>query len=37
LRAWEKQGWIRLERSSITVLQPQKLAGVAAEGSETEA
>ncbi|MET0537873.1 MAG: Crp/Fnr family transcriptional regulator [Xanthobacteraceae bacterium] len=36
LRAWEKQGWIRLERSSITVLQPQKIAGVAAEGSETD-
>jgi CRP-like cAMP-binding protein len=36
LRAWEKQGWIRLERSSITVLQPDRLGTVAAEGSEIE-
>jgi CRP-like cAMP-binding protein len=36
LRAWEKQGWIKLQRSSITVLQPQRLAGVAAEGSELD-
>jgi CRP-like cAMP-binding protein len=37
LRSWEKQGWIRLQRSSITVLNPDKLATLAAEGSEMEA
>jgi CRP/FNR family transcriptional regulator, cyclic AMP receptor protein len=36
LRAWEKQGWIKLQRSSITVLQPERLAAVAAEGSELD-
>jgi CRP-like cAMP-binding protein len=37
LRTWEKHGWIRLQRSSITVLNPDKLAALAAEGSEMEA
>jgi CRP/FNR family cyclic AMP-dependent transcriptional regulator len=36
LRTWEKQGWVTLDRGNITVLQPDKLAGVAAEGSELE-
>ena len=34
LRAWAKQGWIRLERGGVSVLQSEKLAEVAAEGSE---
>ena len=37
LRAWAKHGWIRLERGGVSVLQPEKLAEVAAEGSETSA
>jgi CRP/FNR family transcriptional regulator, cyclic AMP receptor protein len=36
LRTWEKQGWVTLDRGNITVLQPDKLASVAAEGSELE-
>ena len=35
LRAWAKQGWIRLERGGVSVLRSEKLAEVAAEGSET--
>jgi CRP/FNR family cyclic AMP-dependent transcriptional regulator len=34
LRAWAKQGWIRLERGGVYVLQSEKLAEVAAEGSK---
>ena len=34
LRAWVKKGWIRLERGGVSVLQSEKLAEVAAEGSE---
>jgi CRP/FNR family transcriptional regulator, cyclic AMP receptor protein len=34
LRACAKHGWIRLERGGVSVLQPEKLAEVAAEGSE---
>ena len=34
LRAWVKQGWVRLERGGVSVLAPDKLAAVAAEGSE---
>jgi CRP/FNR family cyclic AMP-dependent transcriptional regulator len=37
LRAWAKHGWIRLERGGVSVMQPEKLAEVAAEGSETSA
>jgi CRP-like cAMP-binding protein len=34
LRAWAKEGWIRLERGAVTVVQPNKLAEMAAEGVE---
>jgi CRP-like cAMP-binding protein len=34
LRAWAKEGWIRLERGAVTVVQPDKLAEVAAESAE---
>ena len=34
LRAWVKDGWVRLERGGVTVLRADKLADVAAEGSE---
>jgi CRP/FNR family cyclic AMP-dependent transcriptional regulator len=34
LRAWEKRGWIRLERGGVGVLAPDKLAAIAAEGSD---
>jgi CRP/FNR family cyclic AMP-dependent transcriptional regulator len=37
LRVWAKTGWIRLERGAITVVQPNKLAGLAAEGAEFDA
>jgi CRP-like cAMP-binding protein len=37
LRAWSKRGWIRLERGGVTVLAPDKLAALAAEGSELDA
>jgi CRP/FNR family transcriptional regulator, cyclic AMP receptor protein len=36
LRAWTKRGWIRLERGSVSVLAPERLAAVAAEGSELD-
>ena len=36
LRAWAKHGWIRLERGGVSVLQPEKRAEVAAEGSDIE-
>jgi len=32
LRAWEKRGWIKLERGGVAVLAPDKLAVIAAEG-----
>ena len=36
LRAWAKQGWIRLERGGVSVLRSEKLAAVAAgKGTET--
>jgi CRP-like cAMP-binding protein len=31
LRIWAKQGWVRLQRGVVTVLQPEKLVEVAAE------
>jgi CRP-like cAMP-binding protein len=34
LRAWVKRGWVRLERGGVSVLAPDKLAAIAAEGSE---
>jgi CRP/FNR family transcriptional regulator, cyclic AMP receptor protein len=34
LRAWAKRGWIRLERGSVSVVSPENLVAVAAEGSE---
>jgi CRP-like cAMP-binding protein len=34
LRAWAKRGWIRLERGGVSVFAPDKLAAIAAEGSE---
>src|SRR5262249_55221203 len=34
LREWSKRGWIRLERGSITVLKPAKLAEIAESESE---
>ena len=34
LRAWSKRGWIKLERGGVTVVAPDKLAAVAAEGAE---
>ena len=37
MRAWAKRGWIRLERGGVTVVAPDKLAAVAAEGSEFDA
>jgi CRP/FNR family cyclic AMP-dependent transcriptional regulator len=36
LRAWAKRGWIRLERGGVSVLAPDKLVVVAAEGSELD-
>jgi CRP/FNR family transcriptional regulator, cyclic AMP receptor protein len=36
LRNWAKLGWIRLERGAVTVLRRDKLAEVAAEGSELD-
>jgi CRP-like cAMP-binding protein len=37
LRAWAKRGWIKLERGGVSVLAPDKIADVAAEGSELDA
>jgi CRP/FNR family transcriptional regulator, cyclic AMP receptor protein len=37
LRTWAKRGWIRLERGGVTVVAGDKLAAVAAEGSEFDA
>jgi CRP-like cAMP-binding protein len=37
LRAWAKRGWIKLERGGVSVLASDKLADVAAEGSELDA
>jgi CRP/FNR family transcriptional regulator, cyclic AMP receptor protein len=36
LRAWAKRGWIRLQWGGVTVLKLDKLAEVAAEGSELD-
>ena len=36
LRIWAKQGWVRLQRGAVTVLQPDKLVEVAAEGAELD-
>lgn len=36
LRAWARQGWIRLERGSVTILKADKLAAVAATGSDLD-
>jgi CRP/FNR family transcriptional regulator, cyclic AMP receptor protein len=32
LRAWERRGWIKLERGGVAVLAPDRLAAIAAEG-----
>jgi CRP/FNR family cyclic AMP-dependent transcriptional regulator len=37
LRIWAKQGWVRLQRGVVTVLQPEKLVEVAAEAAELDA
>jgi CRP/FNR family cyclic AMP-dependent transcriptional regulator len=37
LRIWAKQGWVRLQRGAVTVLQPEKLVEVAAEAAELDA
>jgi CRP/FNR family cyclic AMP-dependent transcriptional regulator len=37
LRIWAKQGWVRLQRGAVTVLQPEKLDEVAAEAAELDA
>jgi CRP/FNR family transcriptional regulator, cyclic AMP receptor protein len=34
LRAWEKSGWIRLQRGSVTVLKPDKLEHIVATSSD---
>jgi CRP/FNR family transcriptional regulator, cyclic AMP receptor protein len=34
LRAWEKSGWIRLQRGSVTVLMPDKLEHIVATSSD---
>jgi CRP/FNR family transcriptional regulator, cyclic AMP receptor protein len=36
LRAWAKRGWIKLERGGVTVVAADKLASLAAEGSELD-
>jgi CRP/FNR family transcriptional regulator, cyclic AMP receptor protein len=36
LRAWAKRGWIKLERGGVSVLAPERLAAVAADGSELD-
>ena len=36
LRMWHKVGWVRLERRSITVLKPEKLAEVATMSSDLD-
>jgi CRP-like cAMP-binding protein len=36
LRIWAKHGWIHLERGAVTVLRRDKIAEVAAEGSELD-
>jgi CRP-like cAMP-binding protein len=36
LRAWQKRGWIKLERGGVAVVAKDKLAVVAAEGSELD-
>ena len=36
LRAWEKLKWIELERGGVTVLQPERLAEAAEEGSDLD-
>jgi CRP-like cAMP-binding protein len=36
LRMWEKRGWVSLERGGVSVLAADKLAAVAAEGSDLD-
>ncbi|HEY7248631.1 MAG TPA: Crp/Fnr family transcriptional regulator [Xanthobacteraceae bacterium] len=36
LRIWAKQGWVRLQRGAVTVLQPDKLVEIAAEAVELD-
>jgi CRP-like cAMP-binding protein len=36
LRVWAKRGWIRLERGGVNIVAPDKLAAIAAEGSELD-
>jgi CRP-like cAMP-binding protein len=34
LRAWQKSGWIRLQRGSVTVLKPEELEHIVATSSD---
>jgi CRP/FNR family transcriptional regulator, cyclic AMP receptor protein len=34
LRAWQKSGWVRLQRGSVTVLKPEKLEEIVAASSD---
>jgi CRP/FNR family transcriptional regulator, cyclic AMP receptor protein len=36
LRAWQKSGWVRLQRGSVTVLKPEKLEDLVAASSELD-
>jgi len=36
LRAWQKSGWIRLQRGSVTVLKPEKLEDIVTASSELD-
>jgi CRP-like cAMP-binding protein len=36
LRAWARRGWVRLERGGVTVLKADKLAELAATGSDLD-
>jgi CRP/FNR family transcriptional regulator, cyclic AMP receptor protein len=36
LRVWSKRGWIKLERGGVTIVQPDKIAVVASQGSELD-
>jgi CRP/FNR family transcriptional regulator, cyclic AMP receptor protein len=33
LREWAKRGWVRLERGGVSVLAPDRLVAIAAEGA----
>jgi len=36
LRAWQKRGWIRLQRGSVTVLKPEKLKDIIAASADSD-